>query len=70
MLPIRERNAIWNTYREGQEIDKQPSKEYIEAAKRAIYYIDCLEAGSTPERLPLAEIAPQRKRVRFDGDTQ
>lgn len=31
--PIRDR--IWGTYREGQEITKDPSRAYMEAAKAA-----------------------------------
>lgn len=31
-LPQNLRNAIWNTYRPGQEIDKNPSAEYLKAA--------------------------------------
>jgi hypothetical protein len=32
-LPPHLRARIWKTYRQGQEIDKRPSEEYIEAAK-------------------------------------
>ncbi len=32
MLPLRLRNRIWATYRAGQEIDKRPSEDYIDAA--------------------------------------
>lgn len=32
MLPKQLRDNIWDTYRPGQEIDKKPSKEYLEAA--------------------------------------
>lgn len=31
-LPKRLRDKIWRNYRPGQEIDKQPSTAYIEAA--------------------------------------
>lgn len=31
-LPISLRNRIWATYRAGQEITKDPSREYLEAA--------------------------------------
>ncbi len=34
-LPKRLRVAIWAAYRPGQEVDKQPSARYIEAAQRA-----------------------------------
>lgn len=33
MLPQALRHRIWATYRPGQEIDKRPSPEYVEAAK-------------------------------------
>lgn len=32
-LPLRLRNRIWETYRSGQEIDKNPSDSYVEAAQ-------------------------------------
>ena len=32
-LPKRLRDRVWETYRPGQEIDKQPSDEYME-----VYY--------------------------------
>lgn len=32
-LPANLRARIWATYRAGQEIDKRPSPEYMEAAK-------------------------------------
>lgn len=32
-LPANLRSRIWATYRPGQEIDKKPSPEYMEAAK-------------------------------------
>ncbi len=34
-LPKRIRDEIWRTYRPGQEIDKNPSSEYLEAAAAA-----------------------------------
>lgn len=44
-LPLRLRNLIWRTYRPGQEIDKRPSPEYIEAAKEVQAWI----ASRAPE---------------------
>lgn len=38
MLPLRIRKLIWSTYRPGQETDKKPSKEYLEAAMMAQKY--------------------------------
>lgn len=32
-LPTRLRNAIWRTYRRGQEVTKTPSPEYLAVAK-------------------------------------
>ena len=34
-LPKRIRDRIWETYRPGQEIDKQPSEDYLVAADEA-----------------------------------
>jgi len=34
-LPKQIRDDIWRTYRLGQEIDKHPSQEYMDAAQRA-----------------------------------
>lgn len=31
-LPMRFRRLIWKHYRAGQEIDKQPSKQYVAVA--------------------------------------
>ena len=39
MLPKRIRQNIWAAYRKGQEITKDPSVEYIEAAKEARRWI-------------------------------
>lgn len=39
MLPRHIRNKIWVTYRQGQENDKNPSREYIEAAQEARNWI-------------------------------
>lgn len=33
MLPKRLRDLIWRTYRQGQEITKNPSREYTSAAR-------------------------------------
>lgn len=42
-LPEPLRHAIWRTYRRGQEVRKDPSPEYLAAARAAIEY---LEEGS------------------------
>ena len=42
MLPKEIRDEIWATYRSGQEIDKNPSKEYIDVALKARNYANNL----------------------------
>lgn len=44
MVPKALRDAIWDTYREGQEIDKRPSGEYLDAANAAIEAVAVKEA--------------------------
>jgi len=44
-LPKPMRDAIWAAYRPGQEIRKDPSPEYIKAARAAIDHIAQLEAA-------------------------
>lgn len=39
-LPPRIRHAIWAAYRDGQEVDKRPSPEYLAAAKLARDWIE------------------------------
>lgn len=36
MVPKRFKDAVWATYRRGQEIDKNPTREYLLAARGAI----------------------------------
>lgn len=43
MLPKKHRDAIWATYRPGQEIDKDPSQEYLQAASDAISWLAAKE---------------------------
>ena len=38
-LPKSYRDAIWAHYRPGQEIDKDPSLEYLGAAMSAVNYL-------------------------------
>lgn len=40
-LPRRLRDAIWRTYRPGQEVDKNPSAEYLAVADEVQQW--CLE---------------------------
>jgi hypothetical protein len=36
MVPKELRDRVWATYRRGQEIDKDPSMEYLDAAMAAV----------------------------------
>lgn len=36
LVPRVLRDAVWQHYRRGQEVDKQPSAEYLAAAQAAI----------------------------------
>jgi hypothetical protein len=38
-LPKAMRDAIWATYRPSQEVTKDPSPEYLEAASAAVEYL-------------------------------
>lgn len=38
-LPKPLRDEVWRTYRRGQEVSKDPSKAYLEAASAAIDYL-------------------------------
>jgi hypothetical protein len=38
-LPQDIKDDIWRSYRKGQEVTKDPSREYIEAARRAREWI-------------------------------
>lgn len=42
-LPKSYRDAIWATYRPGQEVTKDPSPEYLEAARAAVRYLERIE---------------------------
>lgn len=48
-LPMSLRARIWRTYRPGQEIDKQPSAEYLAAAKAVREWIAATEKGARDE---------------------
>lgn len=37
-LPARLRSALMKVYRPGQEVDKQPSREYMDAAQACLNY--------------------------------
>lgn len=36
MVPDHLRSLVWRHYRPGQEIDKRPTREYLEVMKQAI----------------------------------
>lgn len=38
-LPKETRDAVWATYRPGQEVDKDPSDEYLAVAIEAINWL-------------------------------
>lgn len=45
MVPKPLRKAVWHHYRSGQEVRKDPSPEYLEAAKAAIKAVETAEFG-------------------------
>lgn len=47
MVPAALRKQVWQTYRPGQEVDKCPSKEYLEVAKQAINLV-AIREGKPP----------------------
>lgn len=46
MVPKLMRDRIWATYRPGQEADKKPSEEYIEAARECVRLVAAKEAAA------------------------
>lgn len=49
LLPLELQRAVWAVYVPGQEIRKDPTREYLAAARAAIRYIERLEGlVSTP----------------------
>ena len=47
-LPKSMRDAIWAAYRPGQEVRKDPSREYLHVARAAINWLADKEAARTP----------------------
>lgn len=43
-LPMALRSLIWRTYKPGQEITKEPSREYVEAARKVQEWIEQQES--------------------------
>ena len=44
-LPKQLRDAVWSTYRPGQEIDKNPSSEYLSVANQVQLWCHGFEHG-------------------------
>lgn len=47
MVPRAMQARIWATYRPGQEVTKDPSPEYLDAAMEAVNYVAALEAKAS-----------------------
>lgn len=52
MTPVNVQRLIWKTYREGQEIDKQPSREYLFVQRAAVWAVFVEEGGCTWPDVP------------------
>lgn len=46
MVPKFAQDEIWQHYRQGQETDKNPSKEYVKATLRAKVCVMAYEGGA------------------------
>ena len=54
MVPPDLRKEVWREYRPGQEVDKEPTAEYLKAARKAIEAVQAIEKRrSDPERTEL-----------------
>ena len=58
MVPEAQRRAVWRLYRPGQEVDRNPSQAYLEAARAAINSVAAAEG-----RDPLPEHAEVIKTI-------
>jgi hypothetical protein len=60
MVPKILRDWVWATYRSGQEIDKQPSAEYMDAHRAAVNAVAAAEARPLPfpDAVPGPTITP------------
>ena len=54
-VPRRLRDAVWEAYRPGQEITKDPSPEWLKAANEAVQWV----AEREGRRLPTLEPAEE-----------
>ncbi len=52
MVPKKLQSAVWATYREGQEIDKDPSDAYMLAQRAAVWAVWVKEGGCKIEDVP------------------
>ncbi len=48
MVPAELQRKVWATYRPGQEVDKRPTRAYLDAADEAIAAVAALEVKPTP----------------------
>lgn len=49
MVSKRSQDEVWRYYRNGQEIDKRPSREYLAAARQATTEVARKESNKPPE---------------------
>lgn len=61
MVPEAVQRLIWKHYREGQEIDKQPSVEYIATAFVSISCVALREGKTLPKILAGHTVVTQEK---------
>lgn len=59
-LPRDLRDAIWGTYRPGQEVDKNPSAAYVLAQMRAVNYVAVREGHMTSAEATARAMRAQR----------
>lgn len=65
MVPRREQAAVWATYEPGQEIRKDPTTNYLRAARDAINAVERKEGKPiTPGLRALDEPAPHAETLR------
>lgn len=55
MVPANLQAEVWRTYRAGQEIDKRPTREYLDAAQAAI---EAVATKARPKPTPAPTAAP------------
>lgn len=65
-VPKRLQRDVWATYRAGQEVDKKPTNEYLEAAARAILAVADKENLITFEEKSLAVVNPILTHLRIN----